>query len=283
MKRMTVKNGPICNLSIILAELLDLLQIAVKMQCSRQVLTCPLPPSLAWQSLLNRSLEAWETLSSHADANVKQRMKEELQYATSLDDFLTRPAHHAMFWFFQRREAFLSQQRMTKWSRDALDDYVLLPAIRPFVNRSDCFFVSHFWHSSEHPDPHGEYLCLLQADMERTAWLYIWVDWTCIPQNPRTQSEAAYFLRSLETVSSIIRNSGFMYYYPPFEPRMWILYEIAEFTLTCSEGIAGISPTADVNTFLAHIQEMLDKGVRSVLHKHKYKCTYERDMEFLTS
>jgi hypothetical protein len=49
---------------------------------------------------------------------------------------------------------------MKKWSRDELNDYVLLPASSGFIMRADCFFVSHFWQSPKHPDPDGNYLHL---------------------------------------------------------------------------------------------------------------------------
>lgn len=66
----------------------------------------------------------------------------------------------------------MSQERMEKWSRDKLDDYVLLPALPGFVTRKECFFISRFWHTRDHPDPDGEYLRLhtpIRADLQRLA------------------------------------------------------------------------------------------------------------------
>jgi hypothetical protein len=125
-----------------------------------------------------------------------------------------------MIWFFQRRSAFMSQTRMKKWSRDESDDYVLFPALNGFVTRGECLFVSHFWRTNDHPDPDGEYLRLHQAELESQAWSYIWVDWTCMPQGQRSVPEDAYFHRCLQKMSCIIRNRGFMYFYPPFEPGL---------------------------------------------------------------
>jgi hypothetical protein len=145
------------------------------------------PSSVAWKSLVLRSIEASEMLDRNfAQGNLK-RFKELLQKCSSLDDFLSGAAAGGfmMVWFFQRREAFLSQETMTKWSRNALDDYVLLPATDGFVSRKECFFVSHFWRTQEHPDPDGECLRLLQAELQSQHWLYIWVDWTCTPQSPQ--------------------------------------------------------------------------------------------------
>lgn len=174
----------------------------------------------------------------------------------------------------------MSQKRMKKWSRDELDDFVLLPALPGFVTRLDCFFVSHFWRTQDHPDPDGEYLRLHQAELESQTWSYIWVDWTCMPQSPRLLPEEAYFHRCLRTMSGIIRNCGFIYFYPPFEPRLWILYEITEYVLTCS---GGIGKTSDIEPFLQHIDEMVETGVQATLAKHGYRCSYDRDRQYLTS
>jgi hypothetical protein len=75
-----------------------------------------------------------------------------LQTCNCLEDLLDGKFPYT-FWFFQRREIFLSQRRMTKWSRDRLDDYVLLLAAPGFVTRRYCFFESHFWRTQDHPDP----------------------------------------------------------------------------------------------------------------------------------
>ncbi|KAK0624280.1 hypothetical protein B0T14DRAFT_536793 [Immersiella caudata] len=119
-------------------------------------------------------------------------------------------------------------QQMQKWSRDRLDDYVLLPAT-PGFTRDD-------------PDPDGKYLRLHQNELQSQSWSYVWVDWSCIPQHPRSDREGVYFLPSLQTMPSIIRNSGFAWFYPRFEPRLWILFKIAEHILT-SEG--GLQTTHD--------------------------------------
>jgi hypothetical protein len=101
-----------------------------------------------------------------------------------------------------------------------------------------------------------------------------------MPQSPRSPQEEGFFHRCLQTMSGIIRNCGFMYFYPPFEPRLWTLYEIAEYKLTC---VGGIAMTSDIEPFLKHIDEMLETGVRATLEKHKYSCSYDRDRQYLTS
>jgi hypothetical protein len=169
---------------------------------------------------------------------------------------------------------------MRKWSPDQLEDYILMPAHPGFVMRRDCFFVSHFWRTKEHPDPDGKYLRLLQNELRSQEWAYIWVDWTCMPQSRRSISEEAYFNRCLGTIPAIIRNCGFIYFYPPFEPRLWILYEIAEYALTCD---SGLETTPDVEPFLQHIKEMIEIGVQPTLAKHGYRCSFDRDKQYLTS
>lgn len=244
------------------------------MSISSAACPCALPPYLdAWLSLVSRSIAAWDGLAT------KDLAKGLLQQCHSLDDFL-QGGSPLMFWFFQRRNAFMSQKHLKKWSWDDLEDYVLLPASPGFVMRSDCFFVSHFWRTQVHPDPDGEYLRLHQAKLQPQTWSYIWVDWTCMPQSPRSMPEETYFHRCLRTMSGIIRNCGFIYFYPPFEPRLWILYEVTEYVLTCS---GGIGMTSDIEPFLRHIDEMLETGVQATLINHGYRCSYERDRQYLTS
>ena len=247
------------------------------MSTSSEVLGCALPPHLAaWRSLVSRSVAAWDDLAT------TEMAKTMLEACYSLDDFLIRSgeASQAMMWFFKQRSAFMSQKRMKKWSRDDLDDYVLLPALPGFVSRRDCFFVSHFWRTQDHPDPDGKYLRLHQAELQWQPWKYIWVDWTCMPQSPRSLPEEVYFHRCLSTMSAIIRNCGFVYFYPPFEPRLWILYEITEYVLTSS---GGIRVTSDIEPFLQHINEMRKTSVQATLAKYGYRCSFDRDRQYLTS
>lgn len=234
----------------------------------------------AWSSLISRSIAAWNNIILVEQPVPIDLHKALLRQYRSLDDFLVESPKSVMFWFFQLRSAFMSQHRLKKWSRHELDDYVLLPAALGYVWRKDCFFVSHFWQSKDHPDPYGETLRRHQAELESQPWSYIWVDWTCMPQRQRSLPEEGYFHRCLGTMSGIIRNCGFMWFYPPFEPRLWILYEITEYVLTC-EG--GIPKEQDIELFLQHINEMFKVGVQVTLAKHDYRCSYDRDKEYLTS
>ncbi|PVI03982.1 hypothetical protein DM02DRAFT_208353 [Periconia macrospinosa] len=251
-------------------------------QSPQSIHTCALPPNHAWRSLVDRSLAAWDTIISQHPETSNNLATESIQTCDSLESFLKEYivpfSGFPMFWFFQLQSSYLAQSRLSKWSPDNLDDYVLLPALPGFVWRSNCFFVSHFWHSPQHPDPDGTYLSLYQNDLRQQTWEYIWVDWTCMPQEPREVHEKAYFTRCLRTVSGIIRNCGFMYYYPPFEARLWILYELAEYLFTCD---GKLPPTPDLQTFLDHVYEMCDKGVRPTLEKYEYRSSSAKDWEIL--
>jgi hypothetical protein len=236
------------------------------------------PLSASWNSLVRRSVQAWGTIKP-ADRPIDVPWGERmLALYSSLDELLQKAPVSFMFWFFQTREAFLSQKTMTKWSRDSLDGYILMPASNGWVTRAGCMFVSHYWRTKVDPDPDGKYLKLIQEELKPQSWSFIWVDWSCLPQEPRGPREENYFWRGLETMSGIIRNAGFMWYYPPFEPRLWILYEIAEYNLTCD---AGITLTDDNKEFVNHIQEMDQLGVRCTLDKHGYRCSDQRDREFI--
>lgn len=234
----------------------------------------------AWSSLVRRSIAAWNDLVPDEQPDSKDLHKELLSGYHSLDDFLAESPNSVTFWFFQRRGAFMSQRRFRKWSSEVLDDYVLIPAARGYVWRTDCFFVSHFWRDRKNPDPDGQTLRLHQAELKAQTWSYIWVDWTCLPQHPRSPSEETYFHHGLRTMSGIIRNAAFIYFYPPFRPRLWILYEVAEYYLTCS---GGLPKTHDIELFLEHIDEMIEKGVQKTLEKHRYHCYEDRDRQYLTS
>ncbi|KAM7184710.1 hypothetical protein V8F33_012824 [Rhypophila sp. PSN 637] len=203
-------------------------------------------------SLVERSIAAWNPLH-----NSERGLEESMLRSWS------NPARKGQLrtdvLVLQTREAFLSQKTMTKWSRLNLDDYVLLPATSgSFVRRDESFFISNFWHSTTEPDPGGKYLKLLQHDLSQC------------------------FGRTLQTMSGIIRNCGFGWYYPLFEPRLWILYEVAMYLLTSTKW-STVSGFPDMQEFLTHILEMVRFGVKETLEKYKYRCSYSRDKEFLTA
>ncbi|KAG4416347.1 hypothetical protein IFR04_010509 [Cadophora malorum] len=101
-----------------------------------------------------------------------------------------------------------------------------------------------------------------------------------MPQDPRSKIEERFFHRSLETVSALIRNCAFTYFYPPLEPRLWILHELAEFTYT-SDG--ELLATSDLALLQQHVEEMVQTSVQAVLEKYNYRWSYESDRKYLTA
>jgi hypothetical protein len=182
------------------------------------------------------------------------------------------------YWFFQLRESFMRQKLLMKWDHNHLGEYILLPIDYGFVNNEDCYFVSHYWRSQEHPDPDGEDLRSFVEDLADTNWSYIWVDWTCMPQAPRTEDQKRYFKMMLQCIPVLIRDCAFEWRFPNFEPRAWILYEVAEYILTHSRHIM----TDDNRPFIHHIWEMVYDGVGAVMEWYRYRCTNEADSLLVT-
>lgn len=91
-----------------------------------------------------RSIVASEVLGREFVQGNHMLFKERLQKSSCLEDYLFEAGDFMMVWFFQQRDAFLSQETMTRCSRNVLDDYILLPATPGFVRREECFFRGPF-------------------------------------------------------------------------------------------------------------------------------------------
>ena len=72
----------------------------------------------------------------------------------------------------------------------------------------------------------------------------------------------------------LVRDCAFTWRFPPFEPRAWILFEVAEYLLNHTAPII----TLDVQDFASHVKEMFKEGVRPVISKHGYVCTNGGDL-----
>jgi hypothetical protein len=192
----------------------------------------------------------------------------------SIEELLTgyRP-----FWFFQRRDSFMRQDRFMKWDPDRLDRYILLPVEYGFVNEKDCLFVSHYWRSREHPDPRGEDFRLFRKGLGKLEWSYVWADWTCAPQDPRSETQREYFKKVLQSIPYLIRDCTFEWRYPKFEPRAWILFEVAEGVFDHSK----FNTINNIARFHSHVQEMIKDGVRPVIDKYGYKCKNGGDLQLV--
>jgi hypothetical protein len=231
--------------------------------------------SSAFHSLVERSIIAWDSL----DFVGKDRAVTTLDLAELLRSLISLEAllRNRQFWFFQRRNSFLKQRLLMKWSPAHLDEYILLPICYGFVNNNDCFFVSHYWHTREHPDPEGHDMRLFREDLVREEWSYIWVDWTCMPQAPRNDAQQTYFKKILYCIPMLVRDCAFEWRFPTFEPRAWILFEVAEFILNHRRYIE----TTDIKPFIQHVFDMLEEGVRPVVSNHGYICTNGGDLQLV--
>lgn len=232
--------------------------------------------SSAFQSLIERSIAAWHSLNHFVDDTTFDMNANSLRSHSSLESVMKGSPF--TYWFFQRRESFMNQPVLMKWDPNRLDEYVLIPVARGFANKRDCFFVSHYWRTPHHPDPDAVDLTLLRQDLETQEWSYIWVDWTCMPQVPRSEVQKTFFKRGLSQIPMLLRDCGFSWRFPTFEPRAWILYEIAAWVFDHKD----FTWTDDNRPFIHHAFEMLTSGVRSVIDKYGYKCTNESDLDIVT-
>ncbi|RYP43490.1 hypothetical protein DL768_009907 [Monosporascus sp. mg162] len=233
-------------------------------------------------SLVERSIKAWKGLNQKGLTQAIKQHSQVLRGLKSLDDFLSFRDHQ--YWFFQLREAFLRQKSFQIWDPDRLDDYIVLPVEGKFANDTDCMFISHYWRGLGHPDPQGLDLQPLQQRLRKGFWgraAYFWVDFTCLPQwsriSPRTPPQDTYFRRVLLSIPKLVRDCGFTWHFPDFQPRLWVLFESAEFVRNRSRPIA----LADIEPFMDHLREMKGYGVRYVLNRHGYRCTNQGDRELV--
>ena len=68
-------------------------------------------------------------------------------------------------------------------------------------------FISHRWGSPEHPDPDGEKLQFLKNYFPDDC--LIWMDYLCLPQEPRVGKELEEFIEGIKSVPSLVRSSWF--------------------------------------------------------------------------
>ncbi|KFY21130.1 hypothetical protein V491_03138 [Pseudogymnoascus sp. VKM F-3775] len=233
-----------------------------------------------FSALVNRSIAAWRVVADNgeSDPRIEQAIKKHVLILSGIRDLDELLRHDGpQFWFFQLREVFISQDKFHRWDPNRLADYILLPMEDGFVNPRDCIFLSHYWRTPDHPDPKGEDLTVLQKRMGEGEWTssYVWVDWTCVPQRERTEVQRQYFKRTLQTIAKLVRDCSFLWTFPQFEPRLWVLCEVAEYATSRPRTL----PLADVQQFMAHLSDMMRAGVRPVLNKQGYKCTNQGDLE----
>jgi len=167
-----------------------------------------------------------------------------------------------------------------KWDADRLDEYILLPVSHGWVNKKNCFYVSHYWRTKDHPDPQGEDFKLVRSDIAGQSWDYVWVDWTCVPQSPRSESQEEYMTKMLLQSTFLMRSCAFEWRYPAFQPRLWILLEVAQYMLTGANE-SGWTPTPDMIPFVRDVEAMKKDGTRTIIRGKEYKCSIRREYRLL--
>ncbi|KAJ5364484.1 uncharacterized protein N7496_010197 [Penicillium cataractarum] len=238
----------------------------------------PLVKTSSFKSLVERSITAWNSLAYATDTEVKGsvlRLSATLRRLNSVDDLFRS---RIMFWFFQRRDSFMKETRFMKFDINRLEEYILIPMDDGFVNKKDCFYVSHLWRTREAPDPRGEDFALARQDLSTQSWTYVWIDWTCLPQNASTPAEKEYFNRMLTRTPVLMRECGFEWRYPTFQPRLWILVEVAQYMLNIRTGYA---VTDDIKPFINDVLAMKAEGVHQVITRRGYNCSVSRDYRLL--
>ncbi|OBT96482.1 hypothetical protein VE01_05652 [Pseudogymnoascus verrucosus] len=237
--------------------------------------------STPFKRLVERSISAWSSLrfcqenkyyNIHLHATALRGMK-------SLDEVLNSRTPISQMWFFQLKSSFMQQSRFTQWDESRLDDYVLIPVAAGFVNKTDCVFVSHFWRTTQHPDPEGLDLNLLRQDLADSRCSYVWVDWTCLPQGKLSDLQKYYFQVSLRKLPLLVRDCGYSWRFPDFQPRLWILFEVACWLFNHESCVE----YDDMAGYISDCREMVQVGVKAVVDKRKYKCTNGGDTRIVTS
>ncbi|EPS41989.1 hypothetical protein H072_4024 [Dactylellina haptotyla CBS 200.50] len=235
-------------------------------------------PGNSFEALINRSIDILPQYAPPTTLQAVDKHVAWLKSLKSLDDLLSSKENPV--WFFQRKQSFLQQSRFQRWNPELLEQYVLVPVGGGFANAEDCLFVSHYWRTQPHPDPDGEDLRELQRLLSLGFWskaLFVWVDWTCLPQWERTAPQQQYFSQALLSIPKLVRDCSFIAHFPEFRPRLWVLFEVAAFTFNRADAV-GLACT---DTFQKHLLQMKGDGVRLVLDKYGYKCTNKSDREWV--
>jgi tetratricopeptide (TPR) repeat protein len=238
-------------------------------------------PDNSFGSLIKRSIGILPKRILYRDPRTKESLEKHVTFlksVKSLEELLE--TKESPVWFFQTRQSFLEQTTMQRWDPTSLGKYVLLPTVEGFVNPEDCIFISHYWQTRQHPDPEGRDLRQLQQLLNDGFWSkasYVWVDWTCLPQWERTPCQQLYFSRVLQSIPRLVRDCSFVAHFSNFQPRLWVLFEVAAFTFHRPESVG--LPCTD--TFQTHLFEMQGQGPRLVLDKYGYKCTNKADREWV--
>jgi len=137
------------------------------------------------------------------------------------------------------------------------------------------FFVSHRWLSREHPDPEGEHLMLLRQHAKYHQEAFYWIDYSCLPQEPRGPREEEFFKQTLPKIASIqSKSSTIVIGEDDYHRRMWCYLEHFTgvlFSQIHFEGLSGVDylGTASTDDSMLDKVQFLDEPVWDALEVTK--------------
>jgi hypothetical protein len=88
-------------------------------------------------------------------------------------------------------------------------------------------FISHRWESPDHPDPDGTQLAQIKAEFSDDA--LIWLDYSCLPQEPRTAIEDEAFREAIDSIPTLIEKTWFTVVgrnIQSYGQRAWCQFEV---------------------------------------------------------
>lgn len=120
--------------------------------------------------------------------------------------------------------------------------------------------VSYRWLTPDHPDPHGTQMKLIPQDLIESC--YFFIDYSCLPQKPRTVFEEVDFKSKLNCMSSfyrscdhLVRLTGEDYY-----KRTWCLFETYCASLCLFNNmITTIGPGSDIQELINRMEDIIKR------------------------
>jgi hypothetical protein len=104
----------------------------------------------------------------------------------------------------------------------------IAPELRRYADLDgNQYFLSHRWLSADHPDPDGKQLALLRAQIDPRA--HYWVDYTSLPQKPRSPEEETLFRQSMTVLPSLMFRRHFIilrFQNDGYFGRAWCFFEL---------------------------------------------------------
>lgn len=88
-------------------------------------------------------------------------------------------------------------------------------------------FVSHRWETRDHPDPANKQFETVKEYLKKnTSLQYVYYDYCCLPQSPRSEVEEIIFKIGLRTMNEVFRHSRKLYSKTKdFESRAWCFFK----------------------------------------------------------